>query len=195
MMPDLWQEVVAANPGKNIRELVAIHEREANARPPRDGAVLERAVSMASRAMYTLHLQRRRLRTDEPEDQEFIFRFWADLEFFLLTLWHLRSSALLAQRVTVTRDQLRAATDLFDADLPDLRTMRNVIDHLEDYGMDLGRNAEISRRQLQVSAWDDTTLHWLGAELDVDHALAVAARLYKAIRTARDTHARDGSQS
>ncbi len=46
--------------------------------------------------MWTLDLQRGRLRTPEALNGDF-FRFWSDLEFFVLTLSHLRRAAELAR--------------------------------------------------------------------------------------------------
>lgn len=86
-----WPEILAENTDRPIHEVVAIFEKQANAASPTNGAILERAASMANRPVWTLRLQRRRLADTEPEDEEFIFRFWADLEFFILTLWGLSS--------------------------------------------------------------------------------------------------------
>lgn len=55
-----------------------------------DAAALERAKSLANWACYTIALQRRRLQSGEPEDETFIFRWWADLEFLVVTLRRLR---------------------------------------------------------------------------------------------------------
>jgi len=46
-----------------------------------DAATYERACRYANNALWTLSLQRRRLKSQEPEDAEFIFRVWADYEF------------------------------------------------------------------------------------------------------------------
>jgi hypothetical protein len=144
-------------------------------------AILERASSMANQALWTARLQRRRLSSTEPEDDEFIFRFWADLEFLILALWHIRVAALLARRVVAVRSSIQAAIDQFDGALPGLRTMRNVIEHLDEYGVDVGRQQEISRKQLQVGAWDGVTFRWLDMELNVDDAVSAGKALYLAV--------------
>jgi len=154
--------------------------------------VLERAVSVANQAMCTLKLQRRRLASKEPEDDQFVFRFWADLEYFILSLNHLRRAALLAQRVDPVKDQLQTAIDQFNSDLPNLTMMRDVIEHIEDYGADDGRKHAVSRRQLQVGTWDGTTFRWLKSELNVDDALAACLRLFGEIRSARDSYVKSG---
>lgn len=46
------------------------------------------------------------------------------------------------------------------------------------------RYEDISRQQLQVSAWDRTTFHWLNHELNIDHALKSSSNLFNAIKLA-----------
>src|SRR5579859_2833960 len=53
---------------------------------PSDAAILERAKSLSNEACFTVSLQHRRLRTTEPEDQVFVFRWWADLQFLIVAL-------------------------------------------------------------------------------------------------------------
>lgn len=154
---------------------------------PSDAAILERASSMANRALWTARLQRRRLSCTEPEDNEFLFRFWADLEFLILALWHIRLAALLARRVAGVRVTIQAAIEQFDTALPGLRTMRNVIEHLDEYGVDIGRQQDISRKQLQVGAWDGVAFRWLGIELNVDDAVAAGKALYLTVYRAKSS--------
>lgn len=51
-----------------------------------DAGVLERAKRLANIQMFTIDLQIRRLRTPEPEDDDFVFRFGSDLQFLILAL-------------------------------------------------------------------------------------------------------------
>jgi hypothetical protein len=150
---------------------------------------------MANRALWTARLQRRRLSTTEPEDNEFVFRFWADLEFLILALWHIRIAALLARRVAIVSLTIQAAIDQFDAALPGLRTMRNVIEHLDEYGVDIGRQQDISRKQLQVGAWDGVTFQWLALKLNVDDAVAAGKALNLAVYRAKHDHPRTSALS
>ena len=43
---------------------------------PTDAATIERALRFANIAMFTITLQRRRLRSVEPEDERFALRWW-----------------------------------------------------------------------------------------------------------------------
>jgi hypothetical protein len=47
---------------------------------PSPGASLERARRLANVELHAIALQRRRLATEEPEDERFVMRWWADLQ-------------------------------------------------------------------------------------------------------------------
>lgn len=159
---------------------------------PSDAAILERAKSLCNRSMFTIELQHRRLRTKEPEDKDFIFRFQADLEFLMVALRRLRRSADLAVRVALDDDALRSAISDFDSALPDLVKMRNVSEHFDDYALDKprSRHRDVRRTQLQVSSWDGTKYEWLDGSLDIDAALAAAEQLFWAVKHASDEYLR-----
>jgi hypothetical protein len=63
--------------------------------------------------MFTVALQRRRIRSKEPEDDVFVMRWWADLQFYIVALRRLRRAAELASRVP-------SAKDTFDTRAEDL---------------------------------------------------------------------------
>ena len=127
---------------------------------PSDTATLERARSLANELVYTVALQCRRLKTAEPEDDEFVFRVWADWQFLIVALSRLRHVGVLAKRVEEVADEIQRALIAFDAALPSLQLMRNVGEHLDKYAIDQG-HGEISRKALQVGSWTDADLFWL----------------------------------
>jgi hypothetical protein len=155
-----------------------------------DAAILERAKSLSNRACFTVALQRRRLRSTEPEDNTFIFRWWADLVFLVVALRRLRRAAQLATRISNTRAAaavIAALTD-FDATLPGLATMRNVGEHIDDYALNAQKrhHHDVNSGQLQVGSWDGTVFDWLGHQLDIDVALAAAEKLFYAVKLAAE---------
>lgn len=152
---------------------------------PSDAAILERAKRLCNEACFTVSLQHRRLRTTEPEDQVFVFRWWADLQFLIVALRRMRRSAELAGRVPVVSKVIAQAIGEFDRTLPDLAKMRNIGEHIDDYAVDAPkrRYADIDRRHLQVGTWDGKVYRWIG-ELDIDVALEAAERLFGAVREA-----------
>jgi hypothetical protein len=158
---------------------------------PSDGAILERAFSLANEAMFTVALQRGRVRGTEPEDESFVFRWWADLQFLIVALRRLRRAAELARRVPAAAGDVAAALKAFDVALPMLPMMRNVGEHIDDYALDRGRDKHVSRQALQVGAWDGRTYSWLGESLNVDVAHAAAEGLWSAVRAALTSVARE----
>lgn len=150
--------------------------------PPSERVILERAQSLANEAVFTVELQRRRLRSIEPEDDRFAMRWWADAQLLIVTLRRLRRVAELASRGPQARGPMRSALRTFDACLPALRTMRDVCEHIDAYAIDRGHRSDITRGMLQVGQWDGTSFSWLGASLDVDVAMRAAVELLQAIR-------------
>jgi len=81
---------------------------------------------------------------------------------------------------------MRNALSDFDAALPNLKNMRDVAEHFDDYAMDRGRNSAIGRSSLEVGMIGDTVFQWLGFELDADSALSTARQLFKVIQQAKE---------
>lgn len=151
-----------------------------------DTAILERARSLANEAMFTVALQRRRIRSNEPEDEVFVMRRWADLQFFVVALRRLRRVAELAGRVPSVKDSMVLALQNFDDVLPQLSMMRNVGEHVDDFAVDSSkrRYKQLDRRSLHVGSWDGVRYQWLGESLNIDVAHDAARKLLSAISAA-----------
>jgi hypothetical protein len=160
-----------------------VHECELTDRPS-DGAIVERALSLANEAMFTIELQRRRLRSDEPEDRVFFFRRGADFQFLVVALRRLRRAAELACKLDRIAPDVRIALAAFDLDLPMLLTMRNVGEHVDDYAADAPwrKHKAITRRHRQVGSWDGRTFSWLGMPIEHGYCTGDARRLTSAMR-------------
>jgi hypothetical protein len=159
---------------------------------PSHAATYERARRLANLAMWTVALQRRRLKTHEPEDGEFLFRRWADFQFLIVALTRLRRAATLAATVPTVKSAIRIALASFDAALPTLKNMRDIAEHFDDYALDRGRDPSISRKSLEVGVVGDSVFQWLGHQLDADAAVTAARQLFKAIQHAQSLVARQG---
>jgi hypothetical protein len=128
------------------------------------------------------------LTSEEAEDADFIFRVWADFELFIVSLARLRRAAILAAKVPEIKANITAGPAEFDAALPMVKTMRDVAEHFDDDGVDKGRCRSVSRKNLEVGAFNDTTLQWLGHELDADVAFLASERLFTCMRSTRKAH-------
>jgi hypothetical protein len=147
-----------------------------------DRAILQRASSLCNEACYTIALQHRRLRSTEPEDSTFVFRWWADIQFLIVALRRLRRSAEVAGCVPRLSKLINTALLVFDGALPGLVKMRNVGEHVEDYALDRGRDKSVLRSELQIGCWDGTVYSWLGESLNIDTALDAADKLREVLR-------------
>lgn len=155
---------------------------------PSNAAIFERACSLARDALFTVELQRRRVGSSEPEDEVFLFRWWADLQFFTVALRRLRRAAELARQVPSVATHVSAALTKFDAAIPMLSVMRNVGEHIDDYALDnpKRRHRQVDRRALQVGEWDGVNYRWLGEHLNIDESCAAAKELYSSVCAASE---------
>ena len=153
-----------------------------NNKPPSEEATYDRAIRLANYWLYSISLQHRRIKSVEPEDKNFVFREWADYDFLIVALTRFRRAVKIPTGVISIKQELEKAIEEFDKALPDLKTMRDLAEHIDDYAVDQGRNQKISRKMLEVSTLNDTELNWLGSKLDVDEALKASEKLYEVLK-------------
>lgn len=170
-------------PGASLRSHRRKHALTSLAKPT-GSATYERARRLANIALWSVHLQCRRLRSPEPEDAEFVFRRWADFDFLVIALTRLRRAARLAAGVPKLRSALDAAIEQFDSMLPGLKEWRDVAEHIDDYALDRGRKQSVRRNWLEVSTMteDGPTLRWLGSTLNAGEAVQASQRLFAAVK-------------
>ena len=147
-------------------------------------ARLELATSLSREAYYAVALQCRRLQSEEPEDAYFLFRKWMDFQFLIVALWRLRTSTLIAAKFAISPNEIGNAIQKFDQTLPDLRKMRNVAEHIDDYAVESTRRKHLPtpRQLLECGTFDGTLFQWLGSSLDTKVALLAAGELWEAVR-------------
>jgi hypothetical protein len=119
-------------------------------------------------------------------DEVFVLRKLTDFTFLVVSLTRLRRAAQLAAGVPELQLLLSEAIGQFDRALPGLNVMRNVGEHIDDYGIDQGRNKAIARQSLEVASLEEEgpTLHWLGAKLNAHEALEAGRHLFVAVKEA-----------
>src|SRR5919197_2257924 len=134
---------------------------------PTAAVTYERARRLANVAMWSIELQCRRLEAVEPDDAEFVLSRWADFDFLIVALTRLRRAARLAAKIPQLQASLDTALVQFDSALPDLKKMRDVAEHIDDYALDQGRQKAVAVQSLEVSTMeaDGPTLCWLQARL------------------------------
>lgn len=168
-----------------MKKYISVKLQTRDNRPPSDAVMIERAWSLMNESMRAIDLQKRRLRSSEPEDADFSIRWWVDLQFLIVALRRLRRSAELATRVSIAKSIITDAIEQFDRELPMLQKMRNVGEHIDDYAVDSEkrRHKDVERFALQVGSFDGTTYEWLGAHLNIDEANSASIHLLEAVRS------------
>jgi|GEM_PF-1613127 hypothetical protein len=178
----------------DIREFIAAHEAFHDAHPPTTLAILERAVRLGSDSLWGMGVQIRRVRGSEPEDDEWWARTWMDLQFLIVVLWRMRQSGVLALSAGTDTERLQEALAHFDTQLPDLKRMRDVAQHFDEYAVDgpgrrharPGRSDKVGRRMLEVGSWDSSQFRWLDGSINFAIADRASRELYSIIVTVRN---------
>ena len=159
---------------------------------PTSPAILARAAQLANEAVVAVDMQLGRIRSGlRSRDPDAFWSVLIDIEFFIATLWKLRLAGNLAHSVmghswTALRD--------FDRAVPDLKLMRDVTQHVDEYGRDGDRRRHsspttqqrIGRRSLHTMSCREQSVHWLGGTIDFDRARTASFELLSAVRAARD---------
>ena len=116
----------------------------------------------------------------------FVLRRWADFDFLIVALTRLRRAVRLASEVPQLQASLDAALAHFDRVLPDLKKMRDVAEHVDDYALDEGRQKTVRRQSLEVSTMEaeGPTLYWLESKLNAREACQASQALFGAVKEA-----------
>lgn len=153
---------------------------------PTSDEIYERARRRANLTLWAIDLQCRRLRSSEQEDDLFIFRKWADFDFLIVCLTRFHRFAKLAASVPEVNLYLTIPLREFQSALPNLKRMRDVAEHFDDYAVDKGRLGDVKRQALEVSFMNEegTVLSWLDVELNSREALVACQKLFAKITAA-----------
>lgn len=144
----------------------------------KDYVKLERAKSLATEAISTIALQCRRFKSQEPEDGTFLFRREVDIRFLILAMHQLYKVAELANEDSSNVNNIQSFIHAYDREYPNLRFVRNVIMHIDEYIVGKGKNPEYSKDKILVSSIKDTKFDWLGQTYDVDVVLKSSESFY-----------------
>jgi hypothetical protein len=189
------REVVRWEDYRTPTEFIEAIEKFHNARSPSKSEVLERAARLAGASLRTVRLQIRRIRSQEPEDEEWILRPWADCLYLVQALWGMK----LAGDVAASKDSsVKSAVTDFVTSCGDLEVMRHVAQHLDNFALDANEDLRrqrrpdtkeiVGRRSLEVGGWNENKneFHWLGGVIRFDESVAAAHALYSTICDVRD---------
>jgi len=144
----------------------------------RELALYEDARHWANLAMWSIELQLKRLGSEKREIEEYVMQPLADFHFLLTALCRLRNSALLVSKVADISDDIAE----FDNQLPWLKRLRNVLEHIDEYRTGDGRDESVSIRSLQVFSYAPNYFEWLGERVDFAKSRSAGTYLFRAIQ-------------
>jgi len=165
--------------------------------PPSAGVIFKRLRTESTIWINAVHLQaarierRHALRDMELED---ITAIEVDLHFLLVALVRLqRCVTRVGANVLGLSASLNQRSSIFEREIPSLRKLRNVSEHIDEYNLDAGRDQSVSRRQVQTWAFDTNdggglVWRWLGEALDVQRSQEAAVALYRGFLTDCDAY-------
>jgi hypothetical protein len=146
-------------------------------------SIYEDARNMANIATLGVELQTRRLRNSikqgKNEIEEFVMQPLIDFHFLVTALSRLRQTAVIVSEFC----DLSSAIEAFDKNLPDLRTVRNILEHIDEYRLDKGRNKNVPKDSFQTFILDDDSIKWVNYEVNLAQAIKASGDLFMAIKS------------
>lgn len=180
---------------EDIREFIRDHEAYWDAATPTKLAVLQRAARLANDAAMAIKMQFDRIDGGPPTgDPNGFWKVLIDVDFLITALWRMQLAGRLTQSAL---GQRWAPLDAFSAALPDLKLMRDVTQHIHEYGTDSDtrHNRAVGRRALEVKSLGKDVFNWLGGTLDFNKAAQASSDLLSAIRRERDDEFSQSSET
>lgn len=138
----------------------------------------EDARHLANIGVWSVELQVERLKKEDQDDAEFVMRKAADFHFLVVALMRVRRAATLVSKSS----NIKNAIGKFDKEVPSLRSMRNVLEHIDDYIDGKGRDTSVVIGELFIYAFGSDKVAWSKYEIDLEKALKASANLFKAIQ-------------
>jgi hypothetical protein len=146
-------------------------------------SIYEDARTMANIATWGVELQTRRIRNSIQEDkneiEEFVMQPIIDFHFLVTALSRLRLTAELVSEIC----DLSSAIEDFDKNLPDLRAVRNILEHIDEYRVGKGHNKNVPKVSFQTFTLDDDSIKWLNYEINLEQAIKASGDLFMAIKS------------
>jgi hypothetical protein len=159
-----------------------------------DKELILRAFTFFRDASYAASFMAKRVSKDDPLDNEHPWRVWYDWQTLITHLWRMRQAALLMGKAQSAEPLVNKAVAKFDKTIPDLRTYRNLIEHVESYVFeDADRhNKSIDSSGLQVGSFSNETFSWPIRndikELNLKDILLASSDLFQSLKIIKDNY-------
>lgn len=153
-----------------------------------DFILFEKAIRLATTILFSIELQYERMQTNGSKDISIASQIkWIDFQFFIIALNRLEKVACLLKSIHIIKSKIKLAIKEFNKSIPDLKTIRNIIEHLEEYAKgsgNLNKNGEeeiISRHGIENHSILGSKWSWLEYKIDIDISFEASKKLYSTI--------------
>lgn len=136
-----------------------------------------------NRAVEALNLQMARMEKHSSLDTDEFWNYLADSHFYIVAPKRLRQAFLVSKKIPKVWKEFESAFTLFDANMCDAIKMRHVLEHIDEYIKNAGRNNTIKNASLYTNYFDENgCLNWAGLKFDRHRLQASAERVVKKYR-------------
>jgi hypothetical protein len=118
-------------------------------------SVLEDSRYFVNRAVEALNLQMRRLENYKLEDADAFWDYLADSHFYIVALKRLRQAMLSSRKIPKVWNELKKEFAVFDKTISDAIQMRDILEHIDEYLKNAGKNPHIKNSTLYSICFDD----------------------------------------
>ena len=141
-------------------------------------AIFEDAKNMANIAVWGVELQIKRLQSQKNEISDFVMQPVVDFHFLIVALTRLRQSASLVSKIS----DISTAINTFDSAIPDLRTVRNILEHIDEYRIGKGNNKSVPKDSFQTILFGKKSIKWVNYEINLESAMKASSDLFTVIK-------------
>ncbi|WKN45029.1 hypothetical protein [Tunicatimonas pelagia] len=148
----------------------------------REIAILEDSQYFVNRAVDGLNLQRGRLVNYDFSIRDDPWNFLTDVYFYITALKRLRQPILVGRKVAKIKVKVENAINNFDNEITNARNMRDILEHVDEYIQNKGRNKQIRNATLYNVIYTESGIHWANMTFDIYQTQEAAYQLYTSYR-------------
>jgi len=146
-------------------------------------SILEDSRHFVNRAVEALNLQMNRLEKYTFEDAGEFWEYLADSHFYIVALKRLRQSFFVSKKNQRVWVKFEKEFNAFDQDISDAIKMRHVLEHVDDYIKNSGKDNAIKNSNLYTNHFDENgCLNWAGLKFDRHKLQESAEKVVKKYR-------------
>lgn len=146
-------------------------------------SALEDSRHFVNRSVEALNLQFGRLEKYTFKNADDFWHYLADAHFYIVALKRLRQALLVSKKFPKVWHKFEGEFTVFDKNVSDAVKMRNILEHIDDYVRNAGRNGSVENSSLYAYYFDvGGCLHWGGLKFDRYKLHANAENIVKKYR-------------